>query len=283
MSFARSTARPSRSSRRTLLRTAALPLFAALCLGGLAHAQEKTTLKLGISGGVMEDVVQTVQKAAAREGLTIQPVVFSGHINANGPLNDGAVDAAAFQHQPYLNGQIKTFNYKLVSVGKTLSAPLGIYSTKYKSLDALPEKAVIGLPGDDTNRNRALLILQHYGVIKLRPTLDVSKGDNATLLDVVENPKKVQIKEIDSLILARSLSDVDAGAVITAQASQAGLLLARDAIAAEPPGGPYANVIAVHEKNRNAAWVPGLVRAFQSPEVRQLLETKYKGTLLPAF
>lgn len=256
---------------------------AAFSLAHAAHAQDKTTLKLGISGGVMEDVVQAVQKAAAREGLKITPVVFSGHINANGPLNDGDIDANAFQHQPYLNGQIKDFGYKLVPVAKTLSAPLGIYSTRYKSLASLPEKAVIGIPGDDTNRNRALLILQHYGVIKLRPTLDVSKGDNATLLDVVENPKKVQIKEIDSLILARSLADVDAGAVITAQASQAGLLVARDAIAAEPPGGPYANVIAVQEKNRNQPWVPKLVKAFHSDEVRQLLETKFKGTLLPAF
>lgn len=247
------------------------------------HAQDKATIKLGISGGVMEDIAQAVQKAAAREGLKVQPVVFSGHINANGPLNDGDVDANAFQHQPFLNGQIRAFNYRIVPVAKTLSAPLGIYSTKVKSLSELKEKAVIGIPGDDTNRNRALLILQHYGVIKLRPTLDVAKGDNATLLDVVENPRKVQIKEIDSLILARSLADVDAGAVITAQASQAGLLLARDAIAAEPPGGPYANVIAVHEKNQNQPWVPKLIKAFHSAEVRELLNTKYKGTLLPAF
>lgn len=59
--------------------------------------------------------------------------------------------------------------------------------------------------------------------------------------------------------------------------------MARDAIAAEPPGGPWANLVAVHEKNRNAAWVPGLGRAFPSPEVRQLLETQYKGALLPAL
>ncbi len=257
--------------------------FAALIAWSPLHAQDKTTIKLGISGGVMEDIAQAVQKAAARDGLKVQPVVFSGHINANGPLNDGDIDANAFQHQPFLIGQIKAFNYKIVPVAKTLSAPLGIYSTKLKSLSDLKEKAVIGIPGDDTNRNRALLILQHYGVIKLRTTLDVGKGDNASLLDVIENPKKVQIKEIDSLILARSLADVDAGAVITAQASQAGLLLARDAIAAEPPGGPYANVIAVHEKNRNQPWVPKLVKAFHSDEVRELLNTKYKGTLLPAF
>ena len=42
-------------------------------------------------------------------------------------------------------------------------------------------------------------------------------------------------------------------------------------------------MVAVHEKNRNAAWVPGLGRAFPSPEVRQLLETQYKGALLPAL
>lgn len=270
-----------RLSRRLL---AALSAASFFLLASATHAQSaKTTIRLGISGGVMEEVVEAVQKAAAREGLVVEPVVFSGHINANGPLNDGDIDANAFQHRPYLNGQIKAFGYKIVPVATTLSAPLGIYSTKYKSLDALPDKAVIGIPGDDTNRNRALLILQHYGVIKLRPGLDVARGDNATPLDIVDNPRHIRIQEIDSLILVRSLADVDAGAIITAQASQGGLLLARDAIAAEPPGGPYANVIAVQEKNRDQPWVPKLIHAFHSDEVRQLLLTKYKGTLLPAF
>lgn len=258
-------------------------LAAALATMVMA-ASAQTVVKLGVSGGVMEDVAEAAQQAAAREGaIRIEPVVFSGHINANGPLNDGDVQANAFQHEPYLRGQIRAHGYKLTPVAHTLSAPLGIYSRKYRSLDDLPQKAVVGIPGDDTNRNRALLLLQHYGVIKLRPDLDVTKGDNATLLDIVENPRKIEIREIDSLILVRALDDVDAGAIITAQASQAGLLLARDAIAAEPPGGAYANVLVVHEKNRDQAWVAPLARAFQSEEVRQLIQTKYSGTLLPAF
>ncbi|MFT4191552.1 MAG: MetQ/NlpA family ABC transporter substrate-binding protein [Comamonas sp.] len=259
--------------------TAAL---AALALCALAHGQ--IVVKLGVSGGVMEDVAEAAQRAAAREGLIrIEPVVFSGHLNANGPLNDGDIDANAFQHEPYLRGQIRAYGYQLVPVARTLSAPLGIYSRKYKSLADLPDKAVIGIPGDDTNRNRALLILQHYGLIQLRAGLDVKRGDNATTLDIVGNPRHLVIREIDSLVLARALDDVDAAAIITAQAAQAGLLLARDAIAAEVPGGPYANVLVVQEKNRNQPWVAPLTRALQSPEVRQLLEGKYKGTLLPAF
>ncbi|CAK7075678.1 MAG: Lipoprotein 28 [Kerstersia gyiorum] len=254
----------------------------ALSFGAAAEAQ--TTIRLGISGGVMEDVAEAASQAAAREGeIRIKPVVFTGHLNANGPLNDGDLDANAFQHEPYLRGQVRAHGYALAPVARTLSAPLGIYSRKYKSLEELPEGALVGIPGDDTNRNRALLLLQHYGLITLRADLDVNKGDNATALDIVANPRKLDIREIDSLILARALDDVDAGAIITAEASQAGLLPARDAIAIEPPGGPYANVLVVREQDREQPWVAPLTRAFQSDEVRQLLATRYSGTLLPAF
>ncbi|CAM4066979.1 MetQ/NlpA family ABC transporter substrate-binding protein [Kerstersia similis] len=255
-----------------------------LTLGLAASVQAQTTVRLGISGGVMEDVAEAASRAAAREGLIqIKPVVFTGHLNANGPLNDGDLDANAFQHEPYLRGQTRAHGYALAPVAHTLSAPLGIYSRKYKSLNDLPEKALVGIPGDDTNRNRALLLLQHYGLISLRPDLDVKRGDNATTLDIVANPRQLEIREIDSLILARALDDVDAGAIITAEASQAGLLPARDAIALEPPGGPYANVLVVRERDRGQPWVAPLTRAFQSDEVRELLRTRYSGTLLPAF
>ncbi|MGO3741365.1 MetQ/NlpA family ABC transporter substrate-binding protein [Kerstersia sp.] len=264
--------------KKTLL--ASLMLAAGLA----APAQAQTPVRLGISGGVMEDVAEAAGRAAAREGaIQIKPVVFTGHLNANGPLNDGDLDANAFQHEPYLRGQARAHGYALAPVARTLSAPLGIYSRKYKSLADLPDKALVGIPGDDTNRNRALLLLQHYGLITLRADLDVNRGDNATTLDIVANPRQLDIREIDSLILARALDDVDAGAIITAEASQAGLLPARDAIALEPVGGAYANVLVVREQDRGQAWVAPLIRAFQSEEVRELLASRYSGTLLPAF
>ena len=257
-------------------------VLASALLFANVHAQ--TTVKLGISGGVMEDIAEAAQKAAARQGeIAIVTTVFSGHLNANGPVNDGDIDANAFQHVPYLQGQIKANGYQLVPIGHTLVAPLGIYSKKHASLADLPVNAIVGIPGDDSNRNRALLLLQQEGVIALRPDFDAAKGENATTLDIVSNPKNIQIKEIDSMVLARALDDVDAGAIITAQASQAGLLVARDAIAAEKPGGAYTNVLVVQAKNKDAAWTAPLVQAFQSDEVKALLEGKYKGTLLPAF
>ncbi|MFX6760153.1 MetQ/NlpA family ABC transporter substrate-binding protein, partial [Acinetobacter baumannii] len=75
-------------------------------------------------------------------------------------LNNGDLDANAFQHIPFLRDQIKQRGYKLATVGNTLISPIAFYSRKYKSLEALPVGARIGLPNDPSNQTRARVILR---------------------------------------------------------------------------------------------------------------------------
>jgi D-methionine transport system substrate-binding protein len=64
-----------------------------------------------------------------------------------------------------------------------------------------------------------LLLLQSKGLIKLRP----DAGLKATPLDIVENPKKIKIVELDAAQLPRSLDDLDAAAINGNYAESAGL------------------------------------------------------------
>ena len=86
------------------------------------------------------------------------------------------------------------------------------------------------------------------------------------------------------MVLARSLPDVDAAAIVNTFAYQAGLIATRDGIAVErKEHNPYVNVIAVREQDRNAPWVAPLVKAYQSEEVRRFILSKYQGSVIPAF
>lgn len=252
---------------------------ATLSPSSAAHAAEKTTLKVGIMSGEDEDVWREVIKQAASKGLTVKTVVFNDYNQPNEALQNGEVDANAFQHQPFLNNQIKVNHYDIVRVGDTAVWPIGLYSKKVKTAAELKEGAVIGVPNDPSNEARGLVLLEQQGVIKLRP----GAGIAATTADITDNPRHVQIKELDSGIIGRSVPDLDAAVVNTDWALKSGLTKA-DRIAREPvKDNPYNNFIAVKKENVNAPWVKTLVSSYQNDAVKKVFDKVYNGTGITAW
>ena len=248
-----------------------------------AWADSPVHLKVGIRGGIGEDVWEVAAKVSEHYGLRIEPVVFAGTLSPNEALNTGEIQANSFQHIPFLRDQMAQRGYKLAVVANTYLSPLAFYSKKYKSLADLPEGAKIGVPDDPSNESRALIVLRDAGLITLRDGFD-SFNEIANLKDIKSNPRKIQIVEAKSVVLARAYQDVDAAAVISSFGSQVGLNATRDGIAQEKTeGNPNVNVIVVREQDKNAPWVPLLVKSFQSPEVRAYIETHLKGVLVPVF
>jgi len=269
------------SGRRATVASIAAIAVSLLMHSGASFAQDKKTLKVGISVGSAEQIFEVVKQVAARDGLTINLVVFNDYQLPNAALAAGDLDANAFQHQPFLDNQKKARGFDIVPVGLTVTAPLGFYSRKIKSIDALPEGASIGIQNDPSNGNRALLLLQSAGLITLKP--DAVKNNTATPLDVVANPKKLKLIPLDAAQLPRSLDDLTIASINNDYAEKAGLTLAKDGVIKESPRGPYANLIAVRAADKDQEWAKRLVAAYQSPEVRKFIETKFNGSLVPAF
>lgn len=269
--------------RRALFSAFALSAIVATAFAFTApvHAQDKARIKVGISVGNAEQIFEVVKKVAARDGLTIDVVVFNDYQLPNAALAAGDLDANAFQHQPFLDNQIKSRGFDIVPVGLTITAPLGFYSRKLKSIDALPEGAAVGIQNDPSNGNRSLLLLQSAGLITLKP--EAVKNNTATPLDVVTNPKKIKLVALDAAQLPRSLDDLTIASINNDYAEKSGLSFNKDAILKESPKGPYANLIAVRRTDKDQPWARKLVAAYQSAEVRQFIETKFNGALVPAF
>ncbi|MEK6420251.1 MAG: MetQ/NlpA family ABC transporter substrate-binding protein [Burkholderia gladioli] len=239
-------------------------------------------LKIGTMSGPDAQIWNEVAKVAGHEGLQIKVIEFNDYVQPNAALDSGDLDANGFQHQPFLDSQIKQRGYKIVSVGLTYTAPMGFYSKQLKSLNDLPDGAKVGIQNDPSNGNRALLLLQKYGVIKLKPGVGVN-GVNATPLDVVSNPKHIKLVELDSAQLPRALPDLAAASINTDYAVKAGLTPTKDAIAIEDLKGPYANLIAVRAQDRDKPWVKKLVAAYESDDVRKFIDAKFAGAIVPAF
>ncbi|XUY26368.1 MetQ/NlpA family ABC transporter substrate-binding protein [Agrobacterium sp. rho-8.1] len=237
------------------------------------------TIKIGVTPAEHAQIMEQVKKVAATKGLDIEILEFSDYVVPNQALADGELQANSFQHQPYLDNQVADRKFDLVSVGTTITTPMGVYSKKVKSLDELKDGATIGIPNDPTNGGRAILVLASKGLIKVNPDV----GLKVTPADITENPKNIQIVELDAAQLPRSLDDTDASVINTNYATAAGLNPKKDSIAIESEKSPYANVIAVRSQDKDAPWVKTLVESYQSPEVKSFIVEKYNGTVIPSW
>ncbi|MDY0242711.1 MAG: MetQ/NlpA family ABC transporter substrate-binding protein [Rhodospirillaceae bacterium] len=238
------------------------------------------TIKLGVMGGPEEEIAEAAKKVAASKGLDVQLVIFSDYVLPNAALDAGELYANAFQHQPYLDVQLKSHNYHIVPVGYTIVEPIGLYSKKIGKVGDLKNGAKIGIPNDPSNGGRALNLLAANGLIKLKD----GKGLQPTLLDIVENPKKLVIVELDAAQLPRSLPDLDAAVINTNHALNGGLHPGKDALLQEPrQNNPYGNIIVVREQDKNKDTTKLLVESYQSPEVAKFLEERFHGAIQPAW
>ncbi|MGF6873127.1 MetQ/NlpA family ABC transporter substrate-binding protein [Paraburkholderia sp. MM5477-R1] len=259
-------------------------LLSVLVTCGIVSAQPALaagqTVRVGIMSGEDEDVWRAVAANAARQGVTVKITTFSDYTQPNEALAEHDLDANSFQHKPYLDAQIAARHYRIVPVGYTYLQPIGLYSRKVKSVAALPQDAAIGVPNDPSNEGRALLLLQANGLIKLRPDV----GLLPTARDIAENPKHVQIKELDAGIVGRAIGDLDAAVINTDWAIKAGIKIPQERIAQEKvPGNPYRNFIAVNAKDANAVWVKAIVDSYQQTNVAAAILTVYHGATLPAW
>jgi D-methionine transport system substrate-binding protein len=254
----------------------AAAVAASLVWAGPASAEK---VKIGVTPGPHAQILEVVKPIAAKKGLDIEIVEFSDYVVPNAALDAGELQANSFQNQPYLDNQKADRRYKIEAVGLTVNFPLGIYSKKYKSWADVPPGATIAIQNDPTNGGRSLLLLQDKGVIKLKSGV----GYRPTVADIVDNPRKLKIVEVEAAQTPRALDDVAAAAVNTNYATQAGLDPAKDAILREDPKGPYVNLIAVRSADKDKPWVKTLLESYQTPEVKEVVLTKFKGAVLPAW
>ena len=129
--------------------TAVVVALAALATAIPAARAE--VIKVGVENGPHAEIAEIAKKALAKQGIELRVFEFSDYTRPNPALDVGDLDANSFQHQPYLDQQVKDRGYKIVSVAKTVVFPIGVYSKKLKSLDQLPQGAKIAILNDPTN------------------------------------------------------------------------------------------------------------------------------------
>lgn len=259
--------------RNWLAAAGALALTASLsaCAGGSNEPAASgddpyagQTVKIGVIGA-SDEYWQTYVDAASAEGIEVELVDFTDYNQPNPALSAGEIDLNQFQHILYLANYNVEAGDDLTAIGATAIYPLGLYSDKYDSVDAIPDGGKVGVPNDETNRARALLVLQSAGLIELKD------GGNAfsTLDDIVTENSKVSVEELNADLLANSLQDFDAAIINNDFIADAGLN-ADDAIAQDDPSDPaalaYVNIFASRADDVDNPTLNKLVEIYQTNE-----------------
>ena len=245
-----------------------------------AASGETVKIKIGATPSPHAESLEAAKDALKKKGVEIEIVTYNDYVQPNIATDEGQIDANYFQHQPYLDDFNKENNTHVVSVGKIHYEPFGIYAGKSKDLKNIQDGAKIAVPNDTTNEARALLLLEANGIIKLKD----GAGLTATKQDIVENPHNVEIYEVEAAQIPRSLDSVDFACMNGNFAIQANYKPS-EALAAEKSDSEaaqtYANIIAVAEKNKDAAWAKTLVEVLTSKEIQDFINKKYEGGVVP--
>lgn len=244
-----------------------------------SSAAVKNEISVGITPGYSEQVMEYAAKEAAKQGLTVNIKTFSDYVTPDQALAAGDIDLNSFQHGPFLQAFNEKNGTHLVSIGNTYLAPLRVYSNKITSIKDVPDGAKVSIPNDPSNGGRALLLLDHNGLLNLKPGTDPTK---ATINDIAENPKKLEIIELEAAQLPRSLDDVTIS-VINAGYAKSANLDSKKALATEDNTSPYVNIIAAREQDKDNPTYQKFVKIFQSDNVRKYINDNFSDGLVPAF
>lgn len=241
--------------------------------------EDSKIIKVGATPLPHAEILEIVKEDLAAKGYELEVVEFTDYVMPNMALDEGSIDANFFQHVPYMDSFAKDHNLKLVNAGGVHVEPMGVYSNKIKSIEELKDGDKVAIPNDSTNGGRALLLLEKHGLIKL----DEKAGLEATEIDIIENKLNLKFSAIDAAQLPRTLDDVTISVINSNYALEAGFNPVKDSLVMEEKDSPYVNIITVLEKNAESEKTKALVEALQTDKVKDFINEKYEGSIVPSF
>lgn len=267
--------------RRQLLNIAVVGLVTGTALLTGCTKEKSAEIKVGATAGPHSAIVNEAAKVAQKDGLKVTVVEFTDYISPNRALADKSLDANVYQHAPFLENFNKNQKTHLQKIADAVVQPMGFYSNKIHELASVNEGATISIPNDPTNGGRALLLIQAAGLIKLK---DGVTGNSATISDIVDNPKKIKIVELEAAQLPRSLDDVDIAAIPMNYVISSGLSPDKQGFYFESRQAPFAlMIIAARQDNAKDPNVLKFVKAYQSAEVKAFIDKTFKGAVKAAW
>ncbi|HEK9986949.1 TPA: MetQ/NlpA family ABC transporter substrate-binding protein [Streptococcus equi subsp. zooepidemicus] len=254
---------------------------------------DNNTLTIGVMTKTASDQARwdKIEELLKKDKITLKYKEFTDYSQPNKAVANGEVDINSFQHYNFLDNWNKENKADLKAIAETYISPIHLFSgtsqdgkAKYKSIDELPDGAQIAVPNDATNESRALYVLQAAGLIKL----NVSGDKLATIANITENKKKLDIKELDASQTARALTSADAAIVNNSYAVPAKIDFKTSLFKekADENAKQWINIIAAQkdwEKSAKADAIKKLIKAYHTDDVKKIVDKTSNGVDVPVW
>ncbi len=267
----------------TLIRTAAAVLAGAVIIANSACGDarsasaeqiptpkdgETTTITVGVCPGPYGEMIDEVIAPLLKDdGYILTTKTFNDYVQPDKALASGKIDANLMQHGNYLKKFSADNNLDLVSLGQTPTLGLGVYSKKFTSIDDIADGASVAVANDGSNLARSLGVLEQNKLVTLKDGIDATK---ASVSDIADNPRHLDIKPIDAAQLARSLDTVDV-ALVPGNYSWAAGLDPKDALALERQDDGVIEVFAVAGANKDTHFAKTVRALLSSDEFKSAI------------
>ncbi|EOL47108.1 MetQ/NlpA family ABC transporter substrate-binding protein [Enterococcus caccae] len=241
-----------------------------------ASNKEKETkiIRVGTSPGPYSELfLEAVKPILEKDGYQIEQTEFTELIQADVALSEGTIDLNVDQHTAYLNNFNENKGTHLVGITPIPTVPAGLFPGKRSTLDEVKDGDKIGIPDDASNTARAFNLLQKAGWIKLKAGINPVK---ATKEDIVSNSKNLDLVQMSSAQIPRSLADLDF-AVIPGSIVYSAKLDPKDSLLSEDVLKDYELVATIDEKNSKSDWAQAVVKAYHSDEFKKYLQKHNQG------
>lgn len=220
------------------------------------------------------------EEVAPKYGITIAFKGLADSTTLNRAVSEGEVAGTIYQHKLWL-GQVLEANpdFQLEAATPVFRWGFALWSDKYDSVEELPDGATISLYSDPANEAQGLWVLQQAGLIEVDPSIPYYE---ASVDDIVKNPKNLQFKLLDFAAQSRALPDLDAAVGYTEYYLSADIPIERQIFAPRTPD-EFAGQLTIGSRWKDSENIKKLVAAFQDPAVQEWLANNPvpKNILLP--
>ncbi len=249
-------------------------VLAACGSGDDASSEDSKTIRFGATVGPYSDMVtKALAPLLEEKGYEVTNQEFTDYVQPNNALANDELDANLFQHTIYLESFSEQNDLDLSRVVIVPTAPMGIYSEQFDSIDAIEDGSSVALANDPTNLSRTLAMLEDEGLITINEEIDAL---TASISDIKENPKNLDFIEVEAAQLPRLVESEDISAVPGNYALAADMDLL-SALALENMPDNYRNVVAVNTSDLEAQFVKDIKEVIESDEFEAIIDEEFQG------
>ena len=239
--------------------------------------KEPVTLKIGCVAAT-EPCVQIMKEAMEGTGYEVEVVVFDGNNLPAEALNAGDIDGLFCNSLKWMNTFNEENNADLAMAFPYYFSYAGLYSAKWDSPEAFPDGAKVIVSNGLSNIDGGLRILQNAGLITLAET--PSENNFYSIIDIVENPKNIQITPAELTTAMSSINDVDGGVASAVIVKESGVMSPSEHMGLSTRDQMTPQGLIVSGKDENAEWVSVAKEQMEQQKWYDAFNERFDGTFI---